>query len=362
MPRRDRYEDDRDDDDYDFDERRRHRRRRSAERHAIPPLAWVGIAVGGVVALSVFVVILTLPGRDRENKPAGPVGGAKPGGSKPFDPSVRKAEPIAFPELGPSRPIERGIQFQEATLRRGAMPMKVWFYRPENAVGNLPVVFVPPAGSTLCAGMDLGEGDRAEHFPYARAGFAVASFEIDGHVPNQQNATDAAVFKGAREFRDANAGLANATTALDFILAKAPNVDPNRIYIAGHSSAATLALLVAEHEPRIKGCAAYCAVTDVEERLGRVIPLLDREIPGYRDFLRFSSPKTQASKLKCPVFLFHAQDDSNVPVSQTTTFAALLKQSNPNVTLIADARGDHYNSMIAQGIPKGITWFKQLSK
>jgi len=258
--------------------------------------------------------------------------------------------------------IQPGIQFQEATLRRGTMPMKVWYYRPEKATGKLPLVLVPPAGSTLFAGMALGEGDRAEHYPYARAGFAVVSFEIDGNVPHQQNVPDAVVIKGAREFRDAQAGLANARAALDFILAKAHDVDANQIYIAGHSSAATLALLVAGHEPRIKACAAYCSVTDVEGRVAQAIPLLDRQIPGYREFLRFSSPKTHADKLKCPVFLFHAQDDSNVPVSETTTFAALVKKTNPNITVVANARGDHYNSMINEGIPKGIAWLKQLPK
>ena len=63
-----------------------------------------------------------------------------------------------------------------------------WYYRPEQATGKLALVLVPPAGSTLFTGMDLGDGDRPEHYPYARAGFAVASFEIDGHVPNLQKA------------------------------------------------------------------------------------------------------------------------------------------------------------------------------
>ena len=53
------------------------------------------------------------------------------------------------------------------------------------------------------------------------------------------------------------AGLANARTALEFALAKVPKLDAKRIYVAGHSSAATLALLFASHEPRIKACAAW---------------------------------------------------------------------------------------------------------
>jgi dipeptidyl aminopeptidase/acylaminoacyl peptidase len=136
-------------------------------------------------------------------------------------------------------------------------------------------------------------------------------------------------------------------------------VDQNRIFIAGHSSAATLALLVAAHEPRIKGCVSYCGVADVEVLLARALPQLDRDIPGYRDFIRFSSPKTHVEKLKCPVFLFHAQDDTNTPVSQTTTFAALLKKTNPDVTVDTSARGGHYQSMINAGIPQGIAWMQK---
>jgi dipeptidyl aminopeptidase/acylaminoacyl peptidase len=235
--------------------------------------------------------------------------------------------------------------------------MKVWLYRPEQAQGKLPLVLVPPAGSTLIAGMRLGEGDRVEHYPYVRVGFAVGSFEIDGPVP--EGSSDAAILPGASQFRDAQAGLANAKAALDYLLAKSPDVDPNRIYIAGHSSAATLALLIAAHEPRIKGCVSYCGVTDVEERPAQAIPTLDRALPGYRDFLRFSSPKTHAGKLTCPVFLFHASDDTNVPVSQTTSFAALLKRTNQDVTVDTSARGDHYQSMISAGIPKGIAWMQK---
>lgn len=191
---------------------------------------------------------------------------------------------------------------------------------------------------------------------------SVASFEIDGHVPNLQTAPDQVLLQGARAFRDARAGLDNARTALDFVLAKAPNIDPTRIYIAGHSSAATLALLLAEHEPRIKACAAYAPVTDVEAHLAGAVRDLDRSLPGYRDFLRFSSPKTHADKLQCPVFLFHAQDDENVPIRHSTDFAALLKKTNSQVTLVTTRMGGHYDSMIDEGIPKGIEWFQQREK
>jgi len=265
---------------------------------------------------------------------------------------------VAFPEPGPARTIVPGVRFHEATIDRGGVPMKVWYYEPEKAAGKLPLVLVPPAGSTLFVGMNLSDGDRTEHYPYVRAGFAVASFEIDGHVPNMQGASDAAVMKGARAFRASRAGLDNAKTALDFVLAKVPNVDPERVYVAGHSSAGTLALLVAEFEPRVKACAAYAACTDVEKRLAPAAGQLDRALPGFRDFLQLSSPKTHAARLKCPLLLFHATDDTTVEPSESTDFAAQLRPTNPNVSLVTVPTGGHYDSMIRAGIPKGIELFR----
>jgi dienelactone hydrolase len=326
------------------------------------------------IAMASTVVALAGCGRDRsvspptktappEKTPA-PAQAAAPSDKTPAPaqapaPPVVVADVPALGEFGATQLIKPGIKFREATLERGGVPMRVWFYEPEKAADPLALVLVPPAGSTLYVGMELGDGDRAEHYPYADAGFAVASFEIDGHVPNLQIAGDAAVLQGVRAFRESRAGLANAKAALDFVLAKAPKIDPKRIYIAGHSSAATLALLVAEHEPRIKACAAYAPVTDVESHLAQAIPSLEKSLSGMGEFLRSSSPKTHADKLKCPVLLFHAQDDGTVPIRHSTDFAAQLKGTNPNVTLITTAKGGHYGSMLREGIPKGIAWLQK---
>src|SRR5438309_1313682 len=50
--------------------------------------------------------------------------------------------------------------------------------------------------------------------------------------------------------------LATAKTAQQFGQAKEQRIDSKRVYIARPRSSATQALLVAEHEPRIKSCAA----------------------------------------------------------------------------------------------------------
>ena len=285
---------------------------------------------------------------------------------KPAPPGVpvpaAKKVPVAFPELGPSRVLEPGVKVQEATIDRGGVPMKVWLYLPDKPADKLALVLVPPAGSTLIAGMGLADGDRAEHTPYVKAGFAVASFEIDGAVSNKRQASDAALMKGARAFRAARAGIDNAQTALDFVLAKVPRIDPERVSVAGHSSAATLALLVAEYDPRVKACVAFAPCTDVELRLAEAIPTLEGGDPGYAEFLKFSSPQTHAEQLTCPLFLFHAQDDENVPFAESARFYNLVKKTNPRATFVKATKGGHHAPMVREGIPKAIAWLKALPK
>jgi acetyl esterase/lipase len=277
-------------------------------------------------------------------------------------PPSQEEETIDFPSLGPGRQLEPGIIFHEATLHRAGAPMRVWLYVPEKPAEKRPCVLVGPAGTHLIEGRKLSAGDQAEHLPYARAGFVVVSFDIDGAWTTTPP-TDDEVITCARAFQAARGGLANARTALDFALDRIPSLDPERVYIAGHSSAATLALYVAREEPRIKGCAAYAPATDVPKRVGpKVIDGLNASMPGYVFFLFSISPSTRMNDLKCPVFLFQAKDDTNVFYGDTRAFVWEIRKTNPKVTYVEVARGNHYDSMIREGIPKGIDWFKKLPK
>ena len=62
----------------------------------------------------------------------------------------------------------------------------------------------------------------------------------------------------------------------------------------------------------------------------------------------------------CLIFLFHARDDTTVPIRQSQQFADQLKKTNPSVTLVTTARGGHHDSMIREGIPKAIAWLQKL--
>lgn len=225
---------------------------------------------------------------------------------------------------------------------------------------SLPCVIIAGAGSTLMHGMDLlidEDGDMPEHLPYVQAGFAVLAYELDG--PDNLDSDDAEA-RAYKAFRASCAGLVNARNALEYLLAKVPEVNPNQIYAAGHSSAGTAALLFAEHEPRITGVLAYAPCTDVETfQQAGLIRLQSLVMPGLIDFLCQSSPKTHVGRLKQPVFLFHTQDDDMSPFHKSREFVQMLQAQGTEVTFEIAPTGEHYDAMLDEGLPKGIDWLKQ---
>ncbi|HEX2951812.1 MAG TPA: prolyl oligopeptidase family serine peptidase, partial [Armatimonadota bacterium] len=162
-------------------------------------------------------------------------------------------------------------------------------------------------------------------------------------------------------FRAVDGGVVNGKAAIDYALANVPGIDANRLYSAGHSSAATVSLLLAEHEPRIKACIAYAPVFNVADRVSaKLIEIIEPSIPDFRQYLTQISPSSNLNKLTCPVFLFHADDDSNVQRNTIDPYAAQLKHLNPKADYVTVPTGEHYDSMLTNGIPKAIAWLKRM--
>ena len=152
------------------------------------------------------------------------------------------------------------------------------------------------------------------------------------------------------QFSAAEGGLINGKNAIEYVLAKVPEVDPQRLYVAGHSSAATFALLFAEHEARIKGCIAYAPLADLFARAPGQQAAAESLFPGIARL----SPDAHAELLSCPLFLFHAEDDSNVPINISRRFAEEVRATNPHVTFYTVPRGNHYDSMMSPRHPQGL--------
>lgn len=275
-----------------------------------------------------------------------------------------------FQNLSPLRPIGPQIQFASSRAipigQVAGTQMQFSYYEPIGAHSpqSLSCVIVASAGTNLLVGNAAPTPEyEKETRPYVDAGFAVLGISLDGEISDLQTSSDAEFSRGYQQFRAAAAGLVNVRNGIEFLTRKVPQVDPQRIFIAGHSSAGTLALLAATHEPRLRGCAAYCPRSDVEALLRPMYHQqnVDRTLPDLRNFAKQSSPLVQVSRTTRPVFLFHAADDSNTPVAESRRFRQLLQSNNKQVDYVEVLTGDHYDSMIQQGIPRAIPWMRQLA-
>lgn len=240
----------------------------------------------------------------------------------------------------------------------------VYLPKGQHPPQSLPCVLITGAGTNMMQGVEfediLDEEEAEEHLPYVKAGMAVVVYEMDGSGMNGDEDEDGGDVQMYKDFKAACAGMVNARNALEFTLQKCPEVNPNQIFTAGHSSAGTSALLFAAHEPRLAGAIGYAPCSDVENFQSRgIIRALSFRYPELYDFLCQSSPKTHSQRINCPVFLFHADDDEVVEIKTTRDFAGLLQSHNQNVTVEIVPTGDHFDAMIEQGIPKGVAWLKQ---
>jgi dipeptidyl aminopeptidase/acylaminoacyl peptidase len=241
---------------------------------------------------------------------------------------------------------------------------RVWVYLPPGigADAKVPCVVVPPAGSRLFHGMLLGEGDRPEHLPWVAAGFAVVSFDISGPLPPGRPTKDVAM-KAMTEFTKARCGVSDALTAVQVALAKCPQIDAKRLYLSGHSSAGTLVLQIASASDQFKGCATFAPTIFTEQALGKPeLAKLEAIIPGVSKTFHDLAPPNTVMKMGCPVFLFHAADDTSVPAQSFDTYNDMLQIAQKTVAYVKVPNGGHRDSMIEVGLPKAIAWVKTLDQ
>ncbi len=269
-----------------------------------------------------------------------------------------------MPTLPTAEKTEEGIIVHKVKLDKKDESSNVWIYLPEKTESKkLPVVLIAAAGSYLFNGVSLGQGDQPEHLPYVRKGYAVVAYETPGSLKevDLEQVEDSRLLKAINDFKNSKAGLINEQNALNYALEKVPSLDSDRIYVAGHSSAATLSLLVAANDPRIKAAIAYAPATELEKNLSDVLDHFNNYVPGFKDFIKENSPKNNISKINIPVFIFQAEDDSVIPFEDTKIFVSELQKVNSNVTFITAKKGDHYDSMIQEGMPKGIDWLSKIA-
>jgi len=281
--------------------------------------------------------------------------------------AVAAIAPPSMPERGSGIALAGGIRFYPVYFDGSpAIPgqtMALWIYLPpgEHARHSLGCVLIAPGGTNGLTGKDLGPADRAELLPYVRAGFAVVGYSLDGPLRTPWGTLPEAERMAIMQaFMDAGGGLVNARNALYYVLAKLPEADPKRIFAAGRGSAGTLALLFASQESRLSGCAAFAPVTDVERSYSDTEwQAFDRLASGARQFAREESPIHLAGKINCPVYLFHAEDDSAVPTDDNAEFARAMREAGKRVEFVRTPNAGHDEPPLQAGVPGAIQWMAE---
>ncbi len=342
---------------------------------------WLWIALGGVgflilgVTASVFAVWSLSKGTQVADSKGGmgktvsrgsDVGSnnqAAAGGNKTNDKSP-------FPRLGPDLPFKDKILFHRVMIPRPPqrpLIMNIFIPKGNHADHSLPVMLEAPNGTNLLhgAGAEFPK-PSTEYLPFTEQGMITVTFSIDGEMPRNLSPAAGELYfrqlqKAYKEFVDSDAGVENGKLALDYALAQIPAADSKRVYIWGHSSSATLALLMASKDKRITKCIALAPITDLNARLGDL--LTDRSVssalPGIKEYLVSGSPLTHVGDLKCPVFLAHAKDDDNEPFQNSQAYVKALQATGGNIVFEARTSGGHYQELLDASVPKAITWINE---
>ena len=139
---------------------------------------------------------------------------------------------------------------------------------------------------------------------------------------------------------------------LDWI-ANRPDLDQNRVVLAGASYGGWLALEAGiVYNDRIRGIIEGAGMTDLVTYLEQTDPgrqenrrqeYGDERDPAMREYLKSISPITRASELKKPTFILHPAKDTRVPVAQARALVDALKKNNATVWYAEFADASHDN-------------------
>jgi dienelactone hydrolase len=272
------------------------------------------------------------------------------------------SKPPPFPARPVAETVKPGVEFYNIHIEGTGpgRPMNLNLYLPagRHEPHSLPCVLIAPAGSGQHGSL-IDRSDRPEHWPYVQAGFAVMAYELSGALadPKKKKHSYRELSGPIKRFLEAEGGLVNGQIAIDYVLEKVPEVDPAQLFACGHSSAAVIALNLAAGDSRIKACCAYAPPTDVEDWWAD--PQMEKYVPGFSEFATRHAPLRHVDKFNCPVFLFHADDDSLVAHADNQAFADAMQNAGKQITFVRVPSGDHYESMIDEGIPGGIEFMQK---
>jgi dipeptidyl aminopeptidase/acylaminoacyl peptidase len=139
--------------------------------------------------------------------------------------------------------------------------------------------------------------------------------------------------------------------AADF-LAKQPGVDPDHLYVAGHSAGGTLAMLAAMASKRFRAAASFSGAVHQSHQDPSLL-VFDRS--DRREF-RLRSPLFYHASFQCPVRIYYG--DREDWAKGDSQFTALQAKGKGLDVEAVEVPGDHYGS-VPEARRRAIAFFRQ---
>jgi dienelactone hydrolase len=224
---------------------------------------------------------------------------------------------------------------REIAYQSGPLNLKAW-------VDDVPGGRLRPAVLFLHGGFAFDFDDWQQCQPFRNAGFITMTPILRG-----ENGLPGSYSMFYDEVDD--------VLAATEVLARMPGVDPNRIYVAGHSVGGTLAMLAAMTSRRFKAAAAFEGSPDqVAWSQPQDIVPFDRS--NKREYV-MRSPLAWYQSFKCPTRLYHAEEElafqfSTPKLAEKATAAGLDVQA-------VEVSGDHL-TMVEPAMRQAAAFFQQV--
>lgn len=242
---------------------------------------------------------------------------------------------------GPSSPNGRPHTLPDdahaVDYESGGLRLRAWRSRAADAGRRPAVLFVHGGGSLDAAHWQMSQ-------PFRDAGFIVMMPVLRGE---DGQPGDFSMF-----YDEVDDVLAVAD-----VLARQPDVDPQRIYLAGHSSGGSLALLAALASHRFRAVASFSGSPDFARLVA--LPGADAVVPydpGDAREVRMRSAFEFAASFTCPARLFWGSKEPDVADDNRGTVSR-ARAAGLDVEGI-EVDGDH-ETMVAPATVQAIEFFRQ---
>ena len=231
----------------------------------------------------------------------------------------------------------------EVEYPSGGLRLKAWIAGHRDARQRLPAVLF------LHGGFEFGAADWDMAVPYWQAGFVVLAPMLRGE--NGQQGTFSFLYDEVDD----------VLAAAEY-LSKQPAVDPDHIYLAGHSAGGTLTQLAVEASSRFRAAASFDGSPDQQLLYNgsATKPGNHRELvfdPLDSAELQVRSPLAYVNSLKTPIRLYYSFEAAPLNERSSQRFAELARAQGRDAKAIR-VWGSHM-SHVARALPQSIAFFKQ---